>query len=50
MLKLTGDPVRQEARWEFSQRASSSLSFFSTQLVANANDLFDTGTSSVGRC
>ena len=39
MLKLTGDPVRQEARWENSQRASSSLSFFSTQLVSHAKDV-----------
>ena len=30
MLKLTGDPVRQEAHWDNSQRASSSLSFLAT--------------------
>ena len=30
MLKSRGDPVHQEARWENSQRASSSLSFFTT--------------------
>ena len=39
MLKSREDPVRQEARWEFSQRASSSLSFFTTQLVSHANDV-----------